>query len=163
MKNLMEHVYRKTDKGLSELASRSGALDSKARAALILVNGRDPLSVLQQRIGTDIVPLIKQLLDAGYVEGADAVSNMPSAHTPGAAAEARVSSDAMMRHLEALKRTAIARLTPHFGPDVNVVGRPLLAAIDYETYSAALAVVESKLAIYVGKKQAAKIVSDFRP
>jgi hypothetical protein len=163
VKELMDHVYRKSDKGLSELATRSGALDAKARAALILVNGRDPLSVLQQRIGADIVPLIEQLRNAGYIERVDAVPEMPPPHTPSAAPVATLSSDAMSHRLEGLKRAAIARLTPHFGPDVNVVGHPLLAAMDYETYAAALAVVESKLAIYVGKKQAAKIVSDFRP
>ncbi|HSI49674.1 MAG TPA: hypothetical protein VLA61_15480 [Ideonella sp.] len=90
----------------------------------------------------------------------------PAACAPAPAAAAVpapgpvVNADA---RLASLKRTALVRLTPHFGPDVDVVCRPLLAAVTDDAYGAALAAIEAKLAIYLGRKGANRLLVDLRP
>lgn len=63
---------------------------------------------------------------------------------------------------DALKRRAMARLQEHFGLDTPVVARALLAAITSADYNAALGAIEAKLAIYMGRRMAARTVQDLR-
>lgn len=65
--------------------------------------------------------------------------------------------------LAPLRRAALKQLTPHFGPDVVVVAQPLLKAQTPQTYNAALDLLASKLAIYLGRKKAALVVDGLRP
>ena len=158
-------VYRKTALGVAALATRSGVLTPRARMALILVNGHDSLALLAIKLGTEAVELVRMLLDRGLVEEVVPVG-APAALAPAPAAEAvsapapAVDADA---RLASLKRTALVRLTPHFGPDVDVVCRPLLAAVTDDAYGAALAAIEAKLAIYLGRKGASSLCADLRP
>lgn len=158
-------VYRKTALGVAALATRSGALTPRARMALILVNGHDSLALLAGKLGTEAVELVQMLLDRGLIEEVVPVAApaarapAPPAAPPSAPAPA-VDADA---HLASLKRTALVRLTPHFGPDVDVVCRPLLAAVTDDSYGAALAAIEAKLAIYLGRKGASSLLADLRP
>ncbi len=152
-----ESIYRKTARGVAALATRSGALAPRARMALILVNGQDSLALLAAKLGTDAMALVEMLFDGGLVEEVvPEVVPAPPAPLPAPV----VPADA---RLAALKRKAIVRLTPHFGPDVDVVCRPLLAAATHEAYVAALAAIESKLSIYLGRKGAGKLLTDLHP
>jgi len=65
--------------------------------------------------------------------------------------------------LAPLRREAIARLAPHYGPDVVVVAGPLLQAATLEAYGAALDMLESKLTINLGRKMAARVLAGLRP
>lgn len=152
-----DSVYRKTARGAAALATRSGALAPRARMALILVNGHDSLALLAGKLGADAVALVEMLFDGGLVEEVvPEAAPAPPAPPPAPAVPAD-------ERLAALKRKAIVRLTPHFGPDVDVVCRPLLAAATNEAYGAALAAIESKLAIYLGRKGAGSLLADLRP
>lgn len=54
------------------------------------------------------------------------------------------------------------RLVPHFGPDTPIVAQALLAARTVPQYLAALDGIQSKLAIYMGRKQAEREVQELR-
>lgn len=147
-----DRVYAKTDKGRAELLSRTGTLRGRLRAALIVVNGQAPLSALQEVIGDGAAGLLEELRKLGHVE----------AHEPRAmpaASERAAPADAL---LEMRRADAMHRLAPHFGPDVALVARPLLTADDAVTFNRALDAVESKLALYMGRRDAARTLDGLR-
>ena len=65
--------------------------------------------------------------------------------------------------LDALRRQAMTYLGNHFGPDTPLVAQALLAARSVAEFNAALDGIESKLAIYLGRKQAARELQALRP
>jgi hypothetical protein len=65
--------------------------------------------------------------------------------------------------LTGLRRAALSRLAPHFGPEVVIVAEPLLKARTLEAFGVALAGLEAKLHIYLGRKEAAALVATLRP
>lgn len=147
-------VYRKTGLGTAALGTRSGTLGPRARTALILVNGQDSLAVLAGKLGPEAAGLVETLLGMGLVEE---VAPEPVG-APVARAPVKIDTQ-----LTSLKRAAVLRLTPHFGPDVDVICGPLLAAATNDAYGAALAAIESKLAIYLGRKGASELLAGLRP
>jgi hypothetical protein len=64
--------------------------------------------------------------------------------------------------LPALQRHALQSLRPHFGPDTPLVAQALLAARTAAEYQKALDGIESTLAIYMGRKQAARELASLR-
>ena len=80
-----DRVYRKTDRGMGEVKSRSGGLSARSRTALILVNGVDSLAALRAKIGPDADALVEALAADGHVEpvapplrrGADGLGAQP--------------------------------------------------------------------------------------
>ncbi|MGO4392837.1 hypothetical protein AB4Z46_15930 [Variovorax sp. M-6] len=64
--------------------------------------------------------------------------------------------------LEPLKREALVRLAPHFGPDVPIVAATLLAATHATAYNAALGKIEVRLALYLGKAGAAQVLAGLK-
>ncbi len=142
-------IYAKTERGRSELLSRASMLRGRLRAALIVVNGRAPLSALQEVIGDDAQALLDELLRLGCVE---TVAPDPAGAVPGLADP----------QLEMRRSDALQRLAPHFGPDVGLVARPLLQAADADAFNRALDHIESKLALYMGRKDAARALAGLR-
>ncbi|MCY1557952.1 hypothetical protein D9M68_948470 [compost metagenome] len=65
--------------------------------------------------------------------------------------------------LDVLRRKALTYLGNHFGPDTPLVAQALLAARTAAEFNAALDGIESKLAIYMGRKQAARELLALRP
>jgi hypothetical protein len=144
-------VFAKTAQGRAELEARSGALNGRLRTALIVINGHLPLAALRRVIGVDADALIEQLLLRGHVEAVG----------PAAPAE-----DEAVRQIASLvarrQQDALARLAPHFGPDVDTVAQPLLAARDAGAFNQALDLMERKLALYLGRREAARILAGLR-
>lgn len=147
-----DRVYAKTDKGRAELLSRTGTLRGRLRAALIVVNGQAPLSALQEVIGDDAAGLLEELRSLGHIEAVK-----PAALPAGGAGEAP--ADAL---LEMRRADAMYRLAPHFGPDVALVARPLLAADDATAFDSALDAIERTLALYMGRRDAARTLAGLR-
>lgn len=119
-----DRVYAKTDQGRAELLSRTGTLRGRLRAALIVVNGQAPLSALQEVIGDGAADLLEELRTLGHIETVESAAN-----------ESTAPADAL---LEMRRADAMQRLAPHFGPDVALVARPLLAAEDATAFNRAL-------------------------
>ena len=64
----LDRLYRKTGAGNAALATRSAALPARARTALILVNGREPLAGLAHKIGAEAPALVAWLIAQGLIE-----------------------------------------------------------------------------------------------
>lgn len=161
MKLSGDSVYRKTALGVAALKTRGGPLTGAGRTALILINGREPLAALAGKIGPDALRLAEMLLAMALIEEVRAEpAAVPPKRPPGAAPS---SPAAPAARLQALKREALARLAPQFGPDVDIVCAPLLAAGTEAACRDALAAVESKLAIYVGRKAARRMLDGLLP
>lgn len=170
-----DRVYRKTDRGMGEVKSRSGGLSARSRTALILVNGVDSLAALRAKIGPDADALVEALAAQGHVEPAapparrvtDSPVPQPPpvdiAVEPVTLREAEMSADEVRDRLAPLRREAIARLAPHYGPDAVVVAGPLLQAATVEDYAKALEALESKVSVNLGRKQAIKLLSGLKP
>lgn len=169
-------VYRKTDQGVAEIRSRAGGLSARLRTALILVNGVDSVAALRHKIGSDAGALVEGLAAQGHVELV--VQRPRAAPLPAAApkpvavdiavetgvpAEAELSEAEVRERLTPLRREALARLAPHYGPDAAVVAGPLLQAGSIEAYCAALDALETKVSVYMGRKQAVKLLTGLRP
>ncbi|MDP1790514.1 MAG: hypothetical protein Q8L12_08040 [Methylibium sp.] len=170
-----DRVYRKTDRGMGEVKSRSGGLSARSRTALILVNGVDSLAALRAKIGPDADALVEALAADGHVEpvapplrrGADGLGAQPlpvdiavESIVPSAF---EASAAEVRERLAPLRREALARLAPHYGPDAAVVAGPLLQAANIEAYCAALAALETKVSVYMGRKQAVKLLAGLKP
>lgn len=167
MDDPLDRVYRKTELARSELGARTRSLHGTARTVLILVDGRSSVRALTARLGHDAAAALAELARAGYVEEALPPA-APPARVPPPSPPSPLSPPAPMSSpppeaaLSLARREALARLTPHFGPDVEIVARPLLQATDREAFNAGLDQIERKLALYLGKAQAARELADLR-
>lgn len=156
-------VYAKTESGRAELLGRTGTLRGRLRAALIVVNGQAPVSALQQVIGGDAATLLAELCALGHIEIVDVATRERAdaqASAPDSVAEAGGASAGPL--LDVRRADAIRRLVPHFGPDVGVVARPLLQAADATAFDRALEGIEQKLALYLGRREAARTLAGLR-
>lgn len=167
MENPLDRVYRKTDMGVAEVKSRSVGLSARACMALIVVNGVDSVAVLRDRVGSDAGPLIERLAVQGQVEvvvqrARSAPSLLPAsrdiAQDPPPVAPG-VSGADEVELPRPLRREALVRLATHHGPAAAVVAGPLLQAKTLKTYGAALNALKTKLSVYLGRKQAIKLLA----
>ncbi|MBA4176632.1 MAG: hypothetical protein C0505_08715 [Leptothrix sp. (in: Bacteria)] len=161
----LDRLCRKTEAGSAALATRSAALPARARTALILINGREPMAVLAHKIGADAPALVEMLLAMGLIEDVPppAAPLRPKPVPPPSPVAVPVADDTVTAaRLAQLKRDGLHLLAPQFGPDVDVICRPLLEANTAAHYNAALAGIESKLAIYLGRKQALRLLDPLR-
>lgn len=178
----LTRIYQKTTRGQQVVKDRGDALPAGVRSVLIVANGRDNLGQLKAVLGTDAPAHIETLLHLGLVEAvvvgatghakAAAPKALPTPVaqvTPEAPASARQAGPAAgwaarpEKTLSGLKRQAVSRLAPQFGPDVDLVCADLLAAGTPAEWGRALAAIEAKLAIYLGSRQARQLLADLRP
>ena len=162
-------VFRKTESGKAEIATRQAGLAPAMRQLLILVNGVDSVQALQAKGLGDVRAHLDTLLAVGLIEPVPAaprpvaVSPPPQAAPlppPPALADAPVFEED--HRVLAAQRLAMQRLVPHFGPDTVTVAQTLLAARTVPQYLAALEGIQAKLAIYMGRKQAEREVQALR-
>ena len=176
-------VFQKTESGKAEIARRQAGLSPAARTVLIMVNGSDAVSALAARGLPQLQGHLDALLALGLIEPVVAraapvalpsppptvalppvaphAREVPPAAPALAAAPAQVAPASL--NLDALRRKALAYLGNHFGPDTPLVAQALLAARSVAEFNAALDGIESKLAIYLGRKQAARELQALRP
>lgn len=165
-------VFRKTDSGKEEIALRKAGLALATRQLLILVNGVDSVQALLAKGLGDVRGHLDTLLALQLIEPVPAASRA----APPTAVAAPTPSPATVvatppvpppepedpQQLLALQRRAYQTLQPHFGPDTPTVAQALLAARTLADYQRALGGIETKLAIYMGRKQAQREVQALR-
>lgn len=80
-------LYRKTEAGVDEMATRRHGLDPRARALLILCNGSNDVALLAERIGPHTHELLMHLRGMGLIEAAPVAEPRSEARPelPGAA------------------------------------------------------------------------------
>ena len=174
-------VFQKTESGKAEIARRQAGLSPATRTVLVMVNGSDAVSALMARGLPQLQGHLDTLLALGLIEpvvarAAPVVPPLPRpavAQSPGVSpvieapltAPAYVPAQAATAGpgLDALRRQAMVYLGNHFGPDTPLVAQALLGARSVAEFNAALDGIESKLAIYLGRKQAARELQALRP
>ena len=176
-------VFQKTESGKAEIARRQAGLSPATRTVLIMVNGNDSVNVLAARGLPQLQGHLDTLLALGLIEPvvARAAPVAPPLPPPAvtqspvvppvieapltAPAPASVPAQAATAGpgLDALRRQAMAYLGNHFGPDTPLVAQALLGARSVAEFNAALDGIESQLAIYLGRKQAARELQALRP
>lgn len=82
----MTTIFRKTEKGTNEIATRANKLVPRLRTALILVDGLRSEAVLGPLIGRDAANTLEELSSLGYIEVASVVETAPpkASKTPAA-------------------------------------------------------------------------------
>lgn len=174
-------VFQKTESGKAEIARRQAGLSPATRTVLIMVNGNDSVNVLAARGLPQLQGHLDTLLALGLIEPvvtrvAPVAALSPAVALPPVAPPANdaervgsapgsVSAHAALSGpgLDTLRRKALVHLGNHFGPDTPLVAQALLGARSVAEFNAALDGIESKLAIYMGRKQAARELQALRP
>ena len=174
-------VYQKSAQGRDALKLHGGALDAATRSTLILINGMDSLAALERKLGRDIKPPLARLLALGLVERLEAAKPAgPATREPAPASvlpklqpqtapQAQANplavpdSGELTAHWSAVRRQVAIRLAPYFGPDLMTVLAPLTKADTHERFAAALQGLQAKLAMYQGRKAAAKLMEGLGP
>lgn len=146
-------VFQKTARGRAEIVQRSDRVPAAMRSVLIMVNGSDTVASLSERGVPQVREHMQALLALGLIEPVPRPT--PPAPPPEAAAP--------LDQLLALSREAQARLMAHFGPDTAEVVKPLREARSVAAYHAALDDIQARLAVYLGRKQAAHELQGLRP
>lgn len=160
---MSSQVYRKTDAGRAEVSQRRAGLSMATRQLLILVNGQDSVQALMEKGLGEVRTALDSLLALGLIEPLPVAPPRPApvgAPAPAPAPAPTPPEDP--QQLLALQWRAYQALQPHFGPDTPTVAQALLAARTLADYHAALGGIEAKLAIYMGRRQAAQEVQALR-
>ncbi len=162
-------VYRKTEAGRDEVATRRAGLSPQLRRVLIMVNGAEGAAAMAALGLPDLAQQLAALAEAGLIEPLPASSRSASAQPAAAVAAAPappVPAPAPVveedPRLQGLQRRAFLLLRQHFGPDTPIVGEAVFAARTIDDYHRALDGLEAKLAIYMGRKQALKELENLR-
>ncbi|MBL8386602.1 MAG: hypothetical protein JNK17_00035 [Hydrogenophaga sp.] len=160
-------VYRKTEAGRDEVATRRAGLSPQLRRVLIMVNGAEGAAAMAALGLPDLAQQLAALAEAGLIEPLPASSRSASSQPAAAVAAAPappvpapvVEEDP---RLQGLQRRAFLLLRQHFGPDTPIVGEAVFAARTIDDFHRALDGLEAKLAIYMGRKQALKELENLR-
>ncbi len=161
-------VFRKTAAGRAEIGQRGAGLSAATRQLLILVNGSDSVRVLEGKGLPEVRTHLDTLLTLQLIEPVPAAA--PPAERPAVppvVTDPAIPAPAPLpaedpQQLLLLQRRAYQFLQPHFGPDTPSVAQALLAARNLSGFHDALAGLEAKLSIYMGRKQAARAIESLR-
>jgi len=162
---MQRDVFRKTDAGHAEIRSRALGFDARTRGLLILVNGELTVDELAARVGFDPAQALVRFLGAGLIERvASAAPKLrpapaPAPAKPPAAAPAAPAPPAELMPSDAAAawRRALVELSPHYGPDAELVAAPLRSAATPQQFAAALAEVRDRLSVFLGRKGAEEL------
>ena len=146
-------VFQKTARGRAEIVQRSDRVPAAMRSVLIMVNGSDTVASLSERGVPQVREHMQALLALGLIEPVAPPAPPPPPPEPAAPLE----------QLLALSREAQVRLAAHFGPDTASVVKPLREAHSVAAYHAALDDIQARLAVYMGRKLAARELQGLRP
>lgn len=122
----MSIVYRKTEKGVTEIATRALRLAPRHRSTLILVDGRKTDVELSQLILADPAGTLASLLADGFIEVLTTLADRPvervaerKAAAPVAAPSRATATDGAT--FESLRRDAVRTLNDQLGPAAELV------------------------------------------
>lgn len=164
---MQRDVFRKTEAGHAEIRNRALGLDARTRGLLILINGELTAGELAARVGFDPGVTLVHFVGAGLIERvASAAPRLrppppppPAPSRPPAASPAAPAPPAELMPSDAAAawRRALIELSPHYGPDAELVAAPLRSAATPAQFAAALAEVRDKLSVFLGRKGAEQL------
>jgi hypothetical protein len=122
-------TYRKTAKGLAEIATRANKLPPRVRTALILVDGRRTDTELSSMLPQEADETLRWLSDSGFIEvdhnAANAGHWQPSVPSTATAPEARTTPrevpPASRKPIAQIQREAVRELTELVGPMAEAI------------------------------------------
>lgn len=111
--NTITTIYRKTERGLTEMTSRELRLTPRLRSALILIDGKKLLRELQVLLGPQHAETLRALEDQGLIEAIQPIRIAdPEPPTPTVPAARFLST----REVDAIRRHAVRWLAERMGP-----------------------------------------------
>ena len=125
----MSIVYRKTEKGVTEIATRALRLGPRQRSTLILVDGRKTDAELAQLILADPAGTLTGLLADGFIEVLTTLADRPPERLADRPAERKAAPVAAVSRaagtdvaaFESLRRDAARTLNDQLGPAAELV------------------------------------------
>ena len=133
----MGTIYRKTEKGQAEIATRQFKLVPRLRSALILIDGKRNDEELRKLIAAQAEETLQALQDEGFIEVASVTADKPAAKTAGAAS-AQAAAGPEVRSPEESRRRAVRWIADRMGPLGDMVNMRIEAAKSPEDLQAAL-------------------------
>lgn len=141
----MATIFRKTDKGQTEVETRAHRLAPRLRSALILVDGKRSSDELRKLIAQQADDTLAALNDQGFIEVA-AVASAPAASAPApAVSEPRTSSSSSSsssggtRDFDGLRRQLVREFNELTGPLGEAMAIRMEKAADRQALRALLA------------------------
>ncbi|MDR2188826.1 MAG: hypothetical protein LBE62_12390 [Azonexus sp.] len=159
-------VFRKTDKGRAEIERRSGMVPGALRSVLVAINGRDDvdsLAISHDQSGVE--ERLAALLDLGLIEEVVQPGAAPQAEAPPPPPPLPPpppSPPPLPASFVTRQQQVLACLAEHCGPSTTAVAKDMLAARDAHEFDRALKGIEAQLAVYMGRKQAVRLLAEFR-
>lgn len=112
----MSLVYRKTDKGVSEIETRANRLAPRLRTTLIMVDGHRTDDEVRALMQAESDAVLTALLEQGYVEVVSFVPARAASNAAAAAAEAESPPPPSAASMDDTRRRAVRALTDMVGP-----------------------------------------------
>lgn len=134
----MGTIYRKTEKGQAEIATRQFKLVPRLRSALILIDGKRNDEELRKLIAAQPEETLQALQDEGFIEVAVVTPDKPAARSAAAAAAAPAASGPEARTPEESRRRAVRWIADRMGPLGDMVNMRIEAAKSPDELQAAL-------------------------
>lgn len=130
----LDAIYRKTQKGLAEMASRTYRLPARERSVLILVDGKSPAREIIDKAKHfgNAEAFFAALIDGGFIEpgAAPAAASTPAASVPAQAIAPLPGRPDAERSLVAAKGYATSFLIKAVGPQADMMTGEIEACAD---------------------------------
>jgi hypothetical protein len=156
----MATIYRKTEKGQTEIETRLFRLLPRLRTALILVDGHRNDNELAKLIPGDPVASLQTLLTDGFIEVVAIVEQRAVPRPPEPAARA-AAAPAPMPAFDQRRRDAIRALNDQLGPGAEVLAIRLEKCPDWNHMLPILQAAQQVLRTARGTSVAADFGSRF--
>ena len=112
----MGTVYRKTEKGQAEIATRQNNLALKLRSALIMVDGKRTDDELMRMIAAPAEETLQTLLSEGYIEVIGVTAARSPAARPAADEGPSTLPPAPHKPVETVRQQAVRFMSEQLGP-----------------------------------------------
>lgn len=155
----MPRVFRKTEKGVAEIATRANRLVPRLRTALILVDGTRNESELGQLIGQHPNETLEELLTLGYIEVAAVAEAPPRRHVAEEAPVRKAAEPAATeKPFAALRAEAVRAFNDLTGPSGEALAMKMEKASSREQLAPLLQTAYE----IIGNSRGAQAASEFK-
>jgi hypothetical protein len=163
----MATIYRKTDKGQAEIATRAHRVAPRLRSALIMVDGKRTDEELHKLILPPADEALQALMAEGFIEAIAVTAERPTLRPTGALAPAAPASAApapapvlVALTPDEVRKRAVRWINDKLGPYAEIVSLKLERAKNRDELRAALASAETLIENQLGAARLAEFQRD---
>jgi hypothetical protein len=153
----MATIFRKTSKGVSEIATRANRLAPRLRSALILVDGTRGDAELSTLIGQNPVDTLQLLTEQGYIEIVTQVEPPPRPARPTADTSSAANADNAVA-FQAFRAQAVRAFNELVGPSGDVLAIKMESTASREQLAPFLELASQ----IIGHSRGAQAAAEFR-